>query len=198
MTTLLDDGLVDDALHQLEEWSGDAKRITRTVTLDDDKEVEQLLACVQEAADSLDHHPDVDRDGTSVRFELWTHSAGGVTELDITLASRISDLIVHVHPAADGGRTRMVAGMPADDAGQGRTEVAEPALPGEGSVPSRPEESATGDDDQVDATGLMHPPSTPRADTGPVVAPDTLPDSAEPMPRPDGPGMHEPEGTDQS
>jgi len=32
-------------------------------------------------------------DGGATRYVLWTHDAGGVTELDIALASRISDLI---------------------------------------------------------------------------------------------------------
>src|SRR5438067_1726797 len=91
MATLLDDALVTDALCGLDGWTGDATRIARTVTVDDP---DALCAAVAEAADALDHHPAVDRDGGAVTFTLWTHSQQGVTELDIALASRIDDLVL--------------------------------------------------------------------------------------------------------
>jgi 4a-hydroxytetrahydrobiopterin dehydratase len=90
MPTLLDDHLVVDALNGLTGWSGDAKRITRTVRLEDP---EPALEAIAAAADTLNHHPVVDRTGDEVTFTLWTHSKGGVTELDIALASRIDDLL---------------------------------------------------------------------------------------------------------
>jgi 4a-hydroxytetrahydrobiopterin dehydratase len=90
MATLLDDHLVTDALHGLHGWTGDSARISRTV---DTADADALVAAVGEAADAMDHHPVVERDGDAVTFVLWTHSAGGVTELDIALASRIDDLV---------------------------------------------------------------------------------------------------------
>ena len=95
MATLLDDQLVSDAMGNLDEWTGDAQRISRTVTVDDP---EGLLAAVAESADAMDHHPEVSRDGAAVTFTLWTHSEGGVTELDIALASHIDDLISRSAP----------------------------------------------------------------------------------------------------
>src|SRR5882724_11434131 len=91
MATLLDDALVTDALRGLDGWTGDATRIARTVTVDDP---DALCAAVAETADSLDHHPEIDRSGNSVTFTLWTHSKQGVTELDIALASRIDDIVL--------------------------------------------------------------------------------------------------------
>ena len=125
MATLLDDRLVADAMANLDEWTGDASRISRTVRVDD---ADSLLGAVTEVADALDHHPVVERDGDAVTFVLWTHSQGGVTELDIALASRIDDLVL----AAQGRERPRGNEMPNIDAG-GRT------------TPSRPEESATGD-----------------------------------------------------
>jgi 4a-hydroxytetrahydrobiopterin dehydratase len=113
MATLLDDKLVADALQGLDEWTGGPDRISRSVTVADP---EALVVAVAETADTLDHHPEVQREGGAVTFVLWTHSQGGVTELDIALASRIDDLVLttqhlvrdvtgHVHAAGDGAAT---------------------------------------------------------------------------------------------
>jgi 4a-hydroxytetrahydrobiopterin dehydratase len=49
----------------------------------------QLAQLVGEDAEQLDHHPDIDIRWRTVTFTLSTHSAGGVTQLDIELAHRI-------------------------------------------------------------------------------------------------------------
>jgi hypothetical protein len=56
----------------------------------------QLKVFVAEAADSMNHHPVVEDGEGSTSFALWTHSEGGVTELDIALAARIDDLVLQV------------------------------------------------------------------------------------------------------
>src|SRR4051794_38392912 len=193
MATLLDDQLVTDAMTNLEEWSGDAQRITRTVRIDD---VDALVAAVGETADAMDHHPEVSRDGDTVTFTLWTHSAGGVTELDIALASRIDDLVLttnhlqrdasgHVHEIDEAATT------------EGGSVTAEPNFPTPGeTTPSRPSESATGEAPPSSTEGrgapTMNEPSTPRQDAGMIVAPDAEPGSIEPQPgNAAAPGMHE-------
>src|SRR5947209_2658756 len=178
MATLLDDRLVADAMTNLEDWSGDSSRISRTVTVDD---VDRLLAAVSEVADALDHHPVVERDGGSVTFVLWTHSQGGVTELDIALASRIDDLVL----TAQGRQRPHGDETPNIDAG-GQT------------TPSRPEESATGDagvgGSAADAP-TINEPANPRQGAGPVALPDAEPGSMEPQPgNAAAPGMHEATG----
>jgi 4a-hydroxytetrahydrobiopterin dehydratase len=198
MATLLDETLVADALHGLDEWTGGRDRIARTVTVDDP---DALLAAVTETADSLDHHPDVTRDGNALTFTLWTHSQGGVTELDIALASRIDDLILLTqHLIRDA--TGHVHAADEDTAGSGHAVVAPAAYPTAGeTTPSRPHESATGDltsEDGADAP-LMNEPATPRQDAGPIVAPDPEPGSIEPQPgNAAAPGMHERAETDEA
>ena len=44
---------------------------------------------VAEAAESLDHHPDITVEYTRVTLRVSTHDAGGLTEKDFTLAKRI-------------------------------------------------------------------------------------------------------------
>jgi 4a-hydroxytetrahydrobiopterin dehydratase len=198
MATLLDDQLVSDAMENLDEWSGDAQRISRTVQVDD---VDNLLTSVNETADTMDHHPEVSRDGDSVTFTLWTHSEGGVTELDIALAARINDLVLasqHVQRDANGN-LRSVVGSPNEDgAVEGRTVTADPNFPTPGkTTPSRPAESTTGDAHPSSATEgrdapTMNEPSTPRQDAGPAALPDPEPGSIEPQPgNAAAPGMHE-------
>ena len=40
-------------------------------------------------ADRMDHHPDIDIRYTKITCTLSTHSAGGITQLDLDLAARI-------------------------------------------------------------------------------------------------------------
>lgn len=92
MATLLDAHIIEDALTNLPDWSGDQQRLTRTAKLTDqqDAEVREQLAIV---ADAMNHHPEVERTGQETRFTVFTHSAGGVTSLDIPLASQIDSLV---------------------------------------------------------------------------------------------------------
>ena len=41
----------------------------------------------------MNHDPDLDRTEGQLRIDLTTHSAGGVTSLDIAMASHINDLV---------------------------------------------------------------------------------------------------------
>lgn len=192
MATLLDDSLVTDALRGLEEWTGGADRIHRTVTVDD---VDALLTAVGEAADSLDHHPEITRDGTAVTFTLWTHSEGGVTELDIALASRIDDLVLITQHLVRDATGHVHAADEAPAGGTGKSVTAPAAYPTEGeTAPARATDSTTGDATTEGAmdSPLMNEPATPRQDAGPIVAPDAEPSSIEPQPgNAPAPGMHE-------
>lgn len=49
----------------------------------------QLVDRVAATAEGLDHHPDIDIRWRTVTFTLSTHSAGGITALDVELARHI-------------------------------------------------------------------------------------------------------------
>lgn len=53
-----------------------------------------LVDAVAQAAEEMDHHPDIDIRWCTVTFRLSTHSAGGLTDLDLDLARRIDALAV--------------------------------------------------------------------------------------------------------
>ena len=46
-----------------------------------------------EIAESRDHHPDMDIRWRTVTFRCSTHSAGGITALDLDLAKAISEQV---------------------------------------------------------------------------------------------------------
>lgn len=47
---------------------------------------------VAELAEEADHHPDISVSWNTVVLTLSTHSAGGITQLDLDLAGRIDGL----------------------------------------------------------------------------------------------------------
>jgi len=101
MATLLDDALIQETLHALPGWEGDQHAIRREVHLPP-KQDAALRRQVDEDAEAMDHHPEVEVIDGGTRFVLSTHSEGGVTELDVAMASRISDLAHRLAPSEPG------------------------------------------------------------------------------------------------
>ena len=75
------------------DWVRGEDALTRSVTLPTFPDVIMLVNRIAEAAEQRDHHPDIDIRWRTVTFTLSTHSAGGVTSLDLGLA-RQNDAIV--------------------------------------------------------------------------------------------------------
>lgn len=92
MPTRLDNSAVTTSLEALPGWIGDADRIRLEILVDGD-EAAAVVDEVMREANAIDHHPVVEPGPGSVTFTVWTHSAGGVTELDIDLARRISAIL---------------------------------------------------------------------------------------------------------
>ena len=90
---LLTAGEVAAALADLNDWTGDTDGIRRTVTCPSFGDAIRLVNAVADAAEELDHHPDIDVRYRDVTFVSSTHSAGGVTAYDVELAKRIDRLV---------------------------------------------------------------------------------------------------------
>ena len=82
----------DAALKQLSGWKAAEGRdaLTKTFRFDDFAAAFGWMSRVALAAEKLDHHPEWFNVYSRVEVLLATHDAGGVTELDVTLA-RIMD-----------------------------------------------------------------------------------------------------------
>lgn len=83
-----------DAIQALDGWSvhgGDRPAIERILTFADFNAAFGFMSRVALKAETLDHHPEWSNVYNRVTVLLTTHDAGGVTELDKTLARFIDD-----------------------------------------------------------------------------------------------------------
>ena len=70
-------------------WENNGKEITRLYKFKDFAEAMAFVNKVAGLAEAADHHPDIDIRYNKVRLMLSTHSAGGLTEKDFSLARQI-------------------------------------------------------------------------------------------------------------
>jgi 4a-hydroxytetrahydrobiopterin dehydratase len=80
------------ALKNLPLWSGGVDGIERTLELPSFRAAVEAISMIADVAEEMDHHPDMDLRWTKVRVAVVTHSAGGLTELDLGLARRVDTL----------------------------------------------------------------------------------------------------------
>jgi 4a-hydroxytetrahydrobiopterin dehydratase len=89
----LSPGDVDTALaEQNIAWDHVGDELTTTVELHDFAGALAFVNAVGAAAEAANHHPDIDIRWNKVRLVLTTHSAGGLTVLDLALAAAIDRL----------------------------------------------------------------------------------------------------------
>ena len=81
------------ALTGLPLWSGDGGGIRRSIRLPGFPEAVAALVRIAFVAEAMDHHPDVDLRWRTLHLTLVSHSAGGVSDLDLQLARRIDGLL---------------------------------------------------------------------------------------------------------
>ena len=85
----LTDPDINQALVKLPGWRREGKVLTKTFDRQSFRSSMALVNTVGEIAERADHHPDMLIEYSKVTFRLWTHSAGGVTDKDLTLARQI-------------------------------------------------------------------------------------------------------------
>ena len=84
----------DDAIRDLTGWSvhvGDRPAIERALKFADFNTAFAFMTRVALKAETMDHHPEWSNVYNRVTVLLTTHDAGGVTELDTTMARVIDD-----------------------------------------------------------------------------------------------------------
>jgi len=92
MPERLTDQQLDDGLRTLPDWRREGDTLLRSVQAEDFPAAIRLVVAVAEAAEAMDHHPDIDIRWRTLHFALSTHSAGGLTALDLDLAAQIDAL----------------------------------------------------------------------------------------------------------
>jgi 4a-hydroxytetrahydrobiopterin dehydratase len=88
---VLDDEAREAALKDLAGWRYDpeARALRRSFRFRDFSEAFGFMARVALEAEKADHHPDWSNSYNRVDVSLQTHSAGGVTPLDTSLAAKM-------------------------------------------------------------------------------------------------------------
>jgi 4a-hydroxytetrahydrobiopterin dehydratase len=93
MASKLSDIEVQRALGTRNGWTRRGNAITRTFEFATFPDAIAFVIRVAEAAEKMDHHPDIDIRYTKVTCSLSTHSAGGITAKDFTMAESIDEQV---------------------------------------------------------------------------------------------------------
>ncbi len=90
---VLSDDEVRAALGVLDGWELADGALRRSVTFPSFLEGIEWVRTIGELAELADHHPDIDIRWRTVTFTLVTHSEGGITDKDVSLAREINEAI---------------------------------------------------------------------------------------------------------
>ena len=89
--SLLDENAISAGLNGLE-WERAGHSLTRTRDFPTFADAIAFVDRVAEVAEAMDHHPDIDVRYRRVSLRVTTHSAGGITPMDLEFAERIDRL----------------------------------------------------------------------------------------------------------
>jgi len=92
MSTVLSDGEIHQALEQLPGWKQNGKAIERLFQFENFVKAMEFVNRIAEAAEAVNHHPDILISYNKVTLTLVSHDSGGVTQRDIKMAGRINEL----------------------------------------------------------------------------------------------------------
>jgi 4a-hydroxytetrahydrobiopterin dehydratase len=92
MAELLNEDEISSRLRRLP-WEREGDEIVRERRFEDFGEAISFVNRVAEVAEEANHHPDIFIHGwNKVKLSLTNHAAGGLTEVDFTMAARFDGL----------------------------------------------------------------------------------------------------------
>jgi 4a-hydroxytetrahydrobiopterin dehydratase len=80
---------INAGLNKLNSWSYKDNYIDKNFVFEDFNEAFGFMSRIALLSEKLQHHPDWSNVYNKVNIRLSTHDAGGITELDITMAAKI-------------------------------------------------------------------------------------------------------------
>ncbi len=89
---ILSEAEIQSRLKVLSDWKIQGKEITKQFQFADFVHAMGFVNSVALVAERANHHPDIDVRWNKVTLTLSTHSAGGLTEQDFSLATTIDGL----------------------------------------------------------------------------------------------------------
>lgn len=92
MKTLAKDEVIDYLEKHLKNWSFKDSLIKREFTFKTFVQAFSFMTAIALEAEKSEHHPDWSNSYNKVNIALTTHSANGVTQSDLDLATKINSL----------------------------------------------------------------------------------------------------------
>jgi len=92
MRDLLDDVQLEDAKKLLPDWDVSGELLFRVFLFKNFVEAFDFMTAISSTAEEMSHHPDWANVYNKVEVRLSTHDSGGVTSLDVELASVMDSL----------------------------------------------------------------------------------------------------------
>lgn len=92
MSTVLTDGEIQQSLQQLPGWKKNGTAIERLFQFGTFVQAMEFVNQIAEAAEAVNHHPDILISYNKVTLTLVSHDSGGVTQRDVKMAARINQL----------------------------------------------------------------------------------------------------------
>ncbi len=84
---------IDDILKRCPEWDVENGAITRTIEFEEYMESIDFVNDLAEIVNEAQYFPEIDIRDCKVTIRLTSEDAGGITEVDIELASRIDNMV---------------------------------------------------------------------------------------------------------
>lgn len=92
MSTVLSGAELQEAVHSLAGWSARDNSIERVFEFPNFVEAMGFVNRIAEAAEAVNHHPDITINYNKVRLSLTSHDSGGVTQRDLRMAGKINEI----------------------------------------------------------------------------------------------------------
>lgn len=91
MSAVLSDVEIQQALQKFAGWRKNGNAIERVFQFDNFVQAMEFANRIAEAAEAVNHHPDILISYNKVTLTLVSHDSGGVTQRDIKMAARINE-----------------------------------------------------------------------------------------------------------
>ncbi len=89
---LLEKSELEETISKFPKWEYQEESLKRDFTFSDFREAFEFMVQVAEIAETLNHHPDWSNSWNKVSIAISTHSAGGLTALDLKFVEKVESL----------------------------------------------------------------------------------------------------------
>ena len=89
---LLEKSELEETISKFPKWEYQEESLKQDFIFSDFREAFEFMVQVAEIAESIDHHPDWSNSWNKVSISISTHSAGGLTALDLKFVEKVETL----------------------------------------------------------------------------------------------------------